>query len=225
MISVLLKLMVSFCGLFALLIGAICAQPYVPPADARALTAFLSDCDSPPCLLGISIGTPAGEAMARLRAHPWVELVWQESMTDGRHAWISWRWSAAAPGWLERRARDGMLDVALFQAEFPITGIHTRIRLSYGDLWLALPHPIAVFKDEFNGYFPSLTSYLIAPGVTLLPDFSCSTGYASLWDINGMGIELPDRDATTPTLLWAVQPTINTMPYLCRRLFNRYAGN
>ena len=90
---------------FVLLIGAIRAQPY----DDGELRAFMFPvgCEQP-CVTGIQPGvTTRDEAVAILRAHPWVGMITIET----RSARIQWRWNENIPDTIQ--SEGGMGSVTL----------------------------------------------------------------------------------------------------------------
>lgn len=109
---------------FALLIGAIRAQPY-NDGDLRVLLGE-GECWQDIC---IDV-TSTEDALRVLQAHPWVGEVFERS------PYISWSWSGSQPR-LINSAEAGLLEAT--------GGVVRRLRVQtiipFGDIWIALNRP------------------------------------------------------------------------------------
>ncbi|MFN8530226.1 MAG: hypothetical protein U0670_16625 [Anaerolineae bacterium] len=216
--SLLFKLSFGLTALFMLIIGAIRAQPYVPPADVLALYDLFNDCESPPCVLAIYVGMPADEATARLEASPWVANITEVNLGQGNQT-LRWQWSQDSPQWILRDSSYGYVDF------FPENGntvgkIEIMTRISYGDVWLTEPNVIPMIEREWNPVQPSIEStlFVLHFGYSAIPHYSCGVPPSSVWSVNRTSIELPNRiqyDSYSPS---EAEATINRIPYLCRQI-------
>jgi hypothetical protein len=113
----------------ALVIGAICAQPY-QPGDARALL------DAP--ALGIQPGiTSLLQLETIARGHPWIASARFSRGMEIDSGYLQWSWSGAQPGYIDA-AREGALWVQAGRVQW----VDIPTIIPFGDVWLTLPPPL-----------------------------------------------------------------------------------
>ncbi len=155
MIALLLRGIALLLGLFTLAVGAIIAQP----RDDAAMRAFFApeDCAAP-CFLGIRPGvTTHDQAVAILRANPWVEDV------SGGADSISWRWNGQQPDFVSSLHTNILLAHVEF-ADGVVSTIRVQTTTRWADfyflfgrpdrlLYQSLPTPSNLYRISDNAYF------------------------------------------------------------------------
>lgn len=132
-LSLVIKPAVLTALICALSIGLTYARPY-DGAPLRSLTERGEACGVPAaalCWQGIHIGqTTRSEALAILRAHPWIGDIFETALT------ISWRWNGQQPALIDGE-RDGLVRIE----GGIVRQIRMQTRATFGDLWLAYGPP------------------------------------------------------------------------------------
>ncbi len=142
--------------IFAALVGLIRARPY----DDSELHAILvpSDGCALPCFMGIRPGlTSRQEAIAILRAHPWVGETSMESAQLAMTSAITWRWSGLQPSFI-----NGSSGGELRTAGNMVTAIYVTLAIPFGDflLWRQ-PEQAGVYcRYQFAGARSSVLTIL-----------------------------------------------------------------
>jgi hypothetical protein len=181
MIMKLLVVVTALSLTFAALIGVIRAQPIDADADLRDLLMPPTGCASP-CFLGIQPGvTSRREAIALLRAHPWVTSVEAEGPA------VIWQW------------RDDLTVFAtanepmFFSFMDVVSEIHVDTRVPIWRLWLMLGQP------DRERIAPSRV--MIARGGQRVTALQQARVYAEFGALVSTYIDCSDR----PDALWKAQ--------------------
>ena len=125
---------------FALAVGVILAQPQ---EDATMRDFFTSPC-APPCFMGIRPGiTTTEQALALLRAHPWVKGVSPAASTFGTGARsytnIYWGWTGQQPAFIFDASSASLPYLHIYKGIVQYIRLVTHI--PYGAAWLILGMP------------------------------------------------------------------------------------
>ncbi len=139
-----------------------------PRADDMAMRAFFAAPDgcSAPCFLGIRPGvTPQSDALALLRAHPWIENV----VTDGDG--FSWTWNGKQPAFVSS------YNNALLMGHIGVqSGIVQSIRVTTTTIWADF-YTLFGPPDHVNWFTGNTPSrrFQIYDATYLDPDFEIET--------------------------------------------------
>jgi hypothetical protein len=194
MIALLVRLIPILAAAFALLVGAIRAQPY----DDGELHVLLGDGE---CWQGICVGVSRRDDVLRtLEAHPWVGEIFQTDLH------ISWHWSGIQPRLIDD-SQDGLLRVT----GGVVRQVRVRTLVPFGDIWVSLDQPDAALLVRPVSRF---SVYQIAmyerEGVQAITTISCPTnpdafwkatatfGFGELWTteaINGIRFDIYDTSS------------------------------
>jgi hypothetical protein len=115
--------------LFALLMGAICAQPY-QPGNTRALLDMSA--------FGIQPGlTTLRQIRTIIPNHPWMHTTRFSRGMENGSGYLQWTWSGQQPSHIDAR-RQGSMWIQGGRVQW----IDIATTIPYGDVWLSLPPPM-----------------------------------------------------------------------------------
>ncbi|HVU13744.1 MAG TPA: hypothetical protein VHD90_20850 [Phototrophicaceae bacterium] len=178
------RLMLLLIAVAALLLTLIRAQRY----DDGGVKRFFNACAPMPCWGDIHPGeTTLNQALAILRAHPWVETVSEVYASpyegDTRTVLIYWTWSSGYPfGGVSRPTQQGII----ITDQGIVRQVYLTTSLALGDLWLAFGNPQGGLVDyiyDTRHVRVDDTALFIRQGIaataTLIAD--CTDQYPNFW--------------------------------------------
>ncbi len=211
MARLILKGIVVLVLIFCATLGAMRAQPY----DDGGLRAQLatSDC-AQPCFLGIQPGvTTRAQALALLRANPWVAAI---NATDDRI--IEWTWNGSQPAFL--RTASGFTRILVENNLVHWIGVETSARI--GDVKIAFGAPDATYYFNWQSRDSSknVFTYFEQHGLYFTDQFTvavstlCPITATDIWQLP-VTLALPAppvRSAILPIVYHAFAP----LPQVCQ---------
>jgi hypothetical protein len=165
MIAFLIPFILILTATFALLVGAIRAQPY----DDKGLHLLLAEGE---CWQGICVDVSRRDDVLRtLESHPWVGEIFETDLH------ISWRWSGSQPSMIDA-SQDGLLRIT----GGIVRQIRVRTHLRFGDVWMALDRPDgAVLVRPVSRYSVYQMALYELEGLQAITTINCPIDPDSFW--------------------------------------------
>lgn len=160
-----------------MLFGALAAAAQACSYNGAPLLAFVlppAGC-AIPCWQHIRPGeTLSGEAMQRLRTHPWVGKVRTQLSSLHNDGWVTWDWSGAQPDFSGPGSDRLSMDYGV------VRSVTIRSGIVLGDLWLALGPPAWVVQHR-GDHAMSLEAVFPDLALAAWVDWRCGGRASAIW--------------------------------------------